>query len=163
MLSSKQLKALRKQVVLNSLFLNDYKNDLYIKPETACNFFNSYLDNLYDLAISNGFNNLGVFDVIALYDNLKNLKAFYSEYPIYQNDFIATKCINNFDSLVIYDIDTNSIIPTIKVAYLVNNGCGFATNTEIKEYRLYESVKRGYYFMLKNRRYYIDEFIKTNY
>lgn len=44
MLSKKQFKQLRGEIVLNSLFMKDYKNSLGIDPQNVIVFFDSYLD-----------------------------------------------------------------------------------------------------------------------
>lgn len=45
MLTYEQLKQLRGEIVLNSLFLNDYQNSLGIDPQKVCDFFNGYLED----------------------------------------------------------------------------------------------------------------------
>lgn len=45
MLTLEQLKALLKQVCLNSLYLADYENDLGISAENVYNFLESYLES----------------------------------------------------------------------------------------------------------------------
>ena len=44
MLSMKQLKQLRNEIVLNSLYLSDYQNSLGVNPRNVYNFFEGYLD-----------------------------------------------------------------------------------------------------------------------
>lgn len=44
MLTYKQFEQLRGEIVLNSIFINDYSNSLGINPHKVCDFFDSYLD-----------------------------------------------------------------------------------------------------------------------
>ena len=48
MLTYKEIKQLRKEIVLNSIYLDDYRNSLYITPKDACDFFDSVIDYYYD-------------------------------------------------------------------------------------------------------------------
>ena len=45
-LTTTQLWDLRKEIVLNSVFLSDYDNSLGIEPQEVCNFFDSWLEDL---------------------------------------------------------------------------------------------------------------------
>lgn len=50
MLSKDNFYTLRNSVVINSVFLKDYQNTLFIKPETVCAFFDDaieYINNEY--------------------------------------------------------------------------------------------------------------------
>ena len=73
MLTKNQLKQLRKEIVLNSLYLKDYSNSLYIKEKTACAFFDSYIEYLYEIATEDQFKSKDILDVIDRYDNIDNL------------------------------------------------------------------------------------------
>lgn len=160
MLTKKQLKQLRNEITLNSLYLNDYNNSLFIKEKTACNFFEGYIEYLYEIANNE---TLDVFDLIDKYDNVDNLYNYYIGFdddPLLQDDFIAYKHINNSDSIVIYKIDDYILYPTIKTAFMCLHGL-YYENTKIKEYKLYESIKNGYYFKINNTRYYINDFVRV--
>ena len=81
--------------------------------------------------------------------------------PLLQDDFTASTHINNSDSIVIYHIENiYSYHPCIYVAYYLLSGL-YYRNTPIKKYRLYQSVKRGSYFILNKKREYLDEYIKN--
>ena len=166
MLTKNQLKQLRKEIVLNSLYLKDYSNSLYIKEKTACAFFDSYIEYLYEIATEDQFKSKDILDVIDRYDNIDNLYNYYNCYeddPLLQDDIIASKPINNSDSMVIYDIkyDYDSYSNYVIVGCLYLSGLYIASD-KIKKYKLYDSMRRGYYFNYKNHRYYIDEFLKVN-
>ena len=162
MLNKKQLKQLRKEIVLNSIFLKDYDNTLFIKNKTVCDFFDSYIEYLYELASEKNINDNDVFDKL---DNINNLYDYYSlfEYdPLLHDDFISSKAINNSDSVVIYHIDdVYSYNPYIKVAYYYLDGL-YMNASKIKALKLYESVKRGFYFILDKTRYYINDFVRVD-
>lgn len=165
MLTKNQLKQLRKEIVLNSLFLNDYNNSLFIKEKTACAFFDSYIEYLYEIAHENNFKSNDITDVLNKYDNIENLYNYYLCYendPLLQDDYIATKHINNSDGIVIYNIESQHINNYALVAIHYLSGL-YIFNTKIKKYKLYYACKRGYYFNYNKIRYYIDDFIKVNY
>lgn len=163
MLTKNQLKQLRKEIVLNSLFLNDYNNSLFIKNKTVCAFMDSYIEYLYEIAHENNFKSDNITDVLNEYDNIENLYNYYLCYendPLLQDDYIATKHINNSDGIVIYHIKyhyNNSVY----AAFMCLHGL-YYENTKIKEYKLYESIKNGYYFKINNTRYYINDFMRVN-
>ena len=46
MLSKTQLKQLRKEIVLNSLFISDYENSFNIDANDVCIFFEGYFEDL---------------------------------------------------------------------------------------------------------------------
>ena len=79
-LGPRRLWNLRGQVVLNSLFEDDYRNRYGIEPAVAQSFFDGYVDHLYSLAEEEGFfENHGkddVFGVFDAYDNPQNLWGY---------------------------------------------------------------------------------------
>ena len=44
-LTKEQLWKLRKEIVLGSLYIDDYKNSFGINPENVCDFFNSFIED----------------------------------------------------------------------------------------------------------------------
>lgn len=54
-LSKDELWALRKEIVLNSLFVSDYRNSFGISPKSACDFFDGYCHFLWDIAEQVGY------------------------------------------------------------------------------------------------------------
>ena len=159
MLTKKELKQLRNDIILSSVFVNDYNNTLFIKAKTASAFFDSYIDYLCDLASDDNFNG-DIVDIMNKYDNIDNLYNYYLCYeddPLLKDDFIATQHINNSDGIVIYSINDYSVIAS----------CWFLSGlymnyTPLKKYKLYNSVKNGFYFNFNKRRYYIKDFIRVN-
>lgn len=159
------LHQLKKEIILNSLFLKDYKNTLFIKEKTACSFFDSYIEYLHELASDDGFNSDDVIDVINKYDTLDNLYNYYSLYesdPLIQDNIIASKPINNSDAMVIYKIIDYGYNQYLYAGFLCLSGL-YIKSSKIKKYKLYDSYARGYYFNYKNKRYYINDFLKVDY
>lgn len=66
MLSKRQLKQLRSEIVMNSVFLKDYSNSLNINEKTACNFFDGYSEYIDDENLQDNINNL--YDYYCIYD-----------------------------------------------------------------------------------------------
>lgn len=102
MLSKNDFYNLRKQVVLNSLFINDYNNNLYIKPETVCNFFNSAIEYINDEYKAKNNNDIELSKITTkkLYDYYKTMECD----PLSRDDFIAHYNFTVFNGLLIYDI-----------------------------------------------------------
>lgn len=72
-LGKTQLWRLRHDIVLNSLYLNDYDNRYDIPAKDVYEFMDGYLEELYYLAEQDNFESDDVFDVIDKYDNKDNL------------------------------------------------------------------------------------------
>lgn len=53
-LTRDELWALRKEIVLNSLFVHDYTNSFGISPRSACDLFDGYVSFLEELADETG-------------------------------------------------------------------------------------------------------------
>ena len=53
-LTQDELWALRKEIVLNSLFVHDYRNSFGISPKSACYLFDGYVSFLEELADETG-------------------------------------------------------------------------------------------------------------
>lgn len=54
-LNNKQLQQLREEIVLNSMFTNDYKNSFNIPPQQVQDFFDSYIEYCEDCFIDESF------------------------------------------------------------------------------------------------------------
>lgn len=159
MLTKKQLKMLRGDIVLNSLFIKDYSNNLFIKKENVCAFFDGYMEYLYELAHDDNYNSDDVNDVIKEYDNINNLYNYYLmfEYdPLLQNDVIASKPINNSDAVVIYDVNDNSVLSSI--IYL--DGLSYKNKPIVKN-RIHYDNFGDTYINKYGVRYYLDDFMRV--
>ena len=166
MLTKNQLKQLRKEIILNSEYLSDYNNSLFIKNKTVCAFMGSYIEYLYEIARKNNFKSDNITDVLNEYDNIENLYNYYLCYekdPLLQDDYIAIKHINNSDIIAIYYItDCYLFNDYVYIAFICLHGLHYE-NTKIRKYKIYESVQNGYYFKINNTRYYLNEFMRANY
>lgn len=170
MLTKKQLKQLRADICLNSIYYDDYSNALYIKESTAMAFFDSYIEYIYDIARCDGYDDgSDIFTIIDNYDNINNLYNYYCDScidgydPLTQDAFIASKAINNSDSVVIYAVYDDVFYPHVLVAYYYLSGL-YMKASSIKKHKLYYSSRYDdYYFILNKTRYYLNNFIRCNY
>ena len=71
---------LRQEIVLNSLFIADYRNSLGIDPHEVCNFFDGFLEEVESQMEEEiaGFNDEHFFDHLPDYDNADRLWDYYS-------------------------------------------------------------------------------------
>lgn len=79
-LNSAQLWRLRKEIVLNSLFVGDYDNSFGFAKKSVMDFFDGYMSYLYELAEENHgkkAKDFSVEEVINKYDNEDNLFDYY--------------------------------------------------------------------------------------
>lgn len=76
-LTRSQLEELRKEIVLNSLFLRDYENSFDIDPEECITFFDGYVETLYMYAGKN--TDLDFFEICRRWDNRHNLYGYWCE------------------------------------------------------------------------------------
>lgn len=74
--------ALRKQIILNSLFISDYRNTFRIDPHVVCDFFDSYLSYLDEEMTQTvpGYDDSQFFDLLSRFDTEENLWDWYSCY-----------------------------------------------------------------------------------
>lgn len=75
-LNQKQLMQLRKEIVLNSLFIKDYVNSFNINPKECCTFFEGYVEYLEELAEADG--GVTSVDTFKRYDNDTNLYDWWT-------------------------------------------------------------------------------------
>ena len=161
MLTKNQLKTLRNDVVLNSLFLKDYSNNLYIKNDNVYAFFDGYMEYLNELAKNDAFSG-DVIDIIAKYDNINNLYNYYLMFdsdPLLQNDFIASKPINNSDSVVIYNV-VNGLNDYVLSSIIYLSGYS-SKNTKIVLNMIHRDSQGNAYIIKYNNRYYLNDFMRA--
>ena len=79
-MNRQQLWELREEIVLNSLFLTDYDNSFRIDNNKVCNFFEGYVEFLYELAEDDGQQGLTFFEIANRYDSEDNLWEWYNCY-----------------------------------------------------------------------------------
>ena len=77
LLTREELWDLRNEIVLNSLYTSDYENTHHILPKDAQDFFDGYVEYLYELAEENG-EKPDIQDLCIKYDNPDNLENWYN-------------------------------------------------------------------------------------
>ena len=77
LLTREELRDLRKEIILNSLYTSDYENTHHILPKDVQDFFDGYIEYLYELAEENG-ENPDIQDLCIKYDNADNLENWYN-------------------------------------------------------------------------------------
>lgn len=75
-LTSAELSQLRKEVILNSVFIYDYSNSFGFNPWDICSFFDGYASYLEELAEEDGFEGVGLC-FLEKYDTEENLYSWF--------------------------------------------------------------------------------------
>lgn len=162
MLTKKQLKDLRNNITLNSLFLKDYENWYYIKPQSVCNFFNSfldYIDNEYN------FDNMDLYDLLEQHDNIDEIYDYYIEScvdgydPLSPDNYIAYYNDGIFAGVLLYDIEYGIDDYAIVASYYMNKYNVMVIN-KITKNKIYYDGNGDSYIKKYNRRYLLKDFIK---
>ena len=73
-LTSTELSQLRKEVILNSVFIYDYTNSFGFNPLDICSFFDGYVSYLNELAREDGYEDI---DYLTKYDTDENLYSWF--------------------------------------------------------------------------------------
>ena len=68
---------LRKQIVLNSLYLDDYENDYGFNTDQVCTFFDGFLSFIGEMMAEDGISDKDFFERLPDYDTKENLIAWY--------------------------------------------------------------------------------------
>ena len=71
---------LRQEIVLNSLFIADYRNSLHIDPHVVCSFFDGFLEDVATQMEEEipGFNDARFFEYLPRYDTADKLWDYYN-------------------------------------------------------------------------------------
>lgn len=164
MLTKRQLKQLRNEIVLNSLFYKDYSNSLYIKEKTACDFFDGYVEYLLEIAQENNIKTDSILDIIYLYDNINNLWNYYNLIEgdaLPRDNYIAYKNDSVFSGLVIYYLSSDYVICA---SYFLSGYDNHFNNDKTTRNKLYYSSKKDDYYFIKHKtRYYLKDFMRVDY
>lgn len=166
MLTKTQLKQLRNEIVLNSLFLKDYENSFYIYGKTCCDFFDSYVNYLYELATENNDNKLDIMNIIDKYDNIENLYNYYLMFacdPLPRDGYIAFINDTVFSGVFIYDFDIHIEDWVIAASFYHSQKDGLKVDKITKNKLYYDCKKEAYYFNKNKRKYYLNDFIKRGF
>ena len=85
--TKEDLQSLRNEIVLNSLFVSDYNNSFGISAKSVCDFFDSYMEFLSELAFEDNFKigdpskGMHTYDeFFEKYDTIDNLMEWYGCY-----------------------------------------------------------------------------------
>ncbi len=62
---------LRTEVSLGSLYTSDYENTFHILPIIVQNFFDGYIEYLWELAEENNKKDVDFEDLVEIYDNIE--------------------------------------------------------------------------------------------
>lgn len=74
-LSEQEICQLRKEIVLGSMYYKDYENNQGLNCYEVCNFFDGYVEYLWEIASENGMDNI---DDVSSLDNTENLIDYFS-------------------------------------------------------------------------------------
>lgn len=77
-LTSAELSKLRKEIVLNSLYVSDYNNSFGFDANDICSFFDGYVSYLEEIAEEDGFTEWGnILKMFEKYDTEENLYCWF--------------------------------------------------------------------------------------
>ena len=76
-MSKRNLWALRTEISLGSLYTSDYENTFRILPIIVQNFFDGYIEYLWEVAEENNKKDMDFEDLVEIYDNADNLEGWY--------------------------------------------------------------------------------------
>ena len=76
-MSKRNLWALRTEITLGSLYTSDYENSFQILPRIVQDFFDGYIEYLWELAEEKNNKNIDFEDLVKIYDNADNLEGWY--------------------------------------------------------------------------------------
>ena len=68
-MSKRNLWALRTEITLGSLYTSDYENSFQILPRMVQDFFDGYIEYLWELAKENNKKDMDFEDLVEIYDN----------------------------------------------------------------------------------------------
>ena len=85
MLDKNQLEKLRKEIVLGSVYVNDYENSLNICPKNVCDFFDGYLEELM-YRMQEGWNGIGDDDFWKYVDEYDTIDCLEEYYDMFEED-----------------------------------------------------------------------------
>lgn len=81
-MTSESLWKLRQEIILNSLFISDYRNSFGIDPHIVCDFFDGYLVHLDSEMTEHvpDYDDKQFFDLLPAYHTAENLWNWYYYY-----------------------------------------------------------------------------------
>lgn len=161
MLSIKEVNQLRKEITLNSLYIKDYENSLYIKAATACAFFDGYMEYLNEIARENKDGG-DVIDIIKKYDNKKNL---YNYYLIVCGDGVDPLLKDNYAAICSETANSATVIYAVEYGYIIAGRIFIdyrrSICDRITRNKVYYDKNDNPYFIKYRRKCYIDNFMRV--
>ena len=79
-LTKEELVELRKEIILNSLFVDDYENSFGFDANHIATFFEGYVSYLEELANEDGFKYHTAFELFEKYESDENLWSWFNCY-----------------------------------------------------------------------------------
>lgn len=76
-MTREDLAKLRKDIILNSVYVEDYENSFGFSAKSMCEFFDGYVSFLDELAEEDGVVIEDTFEFFDMYDNTENLYSWY--------------------------------------------------------------------------------------
>ena len=76
-MSKRNLWVLRTEITLGSLYTSDYENSFQILPRMVQDFFDGYIEYLWELAEEKNKKDMDFEDLVENYDNTDNLESWY--------------------------------------------------------------------------------------
>lgn len=75
--NQEDLWALRQEIVLNSLYIADYRNSFGIEPHSVCDFFDGFMSFAQGIEEEEGFKDESIQEFFERYDNPDFLWEWY--------------------------------------------------------------------------------------
>ncbi len=75
--TEQDLQALRNEIVLNSIYVADYRNSFGIDEHSVCEFFDSFMSFINELSIEDGNKDLPWDEFMEQYDTIDNLVEWF--------------------------------------------------------------------------------------
>lgn len=155
MLTKNEFTKLRKEIVLNSLYLKDYSNSLFIKEKTVCAFFDSAIEYICD---ENKEIDVRDITIDMLYDYYKNVCC---DDPLKQDDYIGyyelMTCNAIQSGLYIYAFNEYKAI----VAKYTHSAENAAILTKPRTHKVYCNSEGAIFIKFENKRCYIKDFMRA--
>lgn len=106
MLTKNELKQLRNEIVLNSLFIKDYSNSLGVGEKKTCDFFSSFAEYIDSKAFEKCSNGSDYYEELERLDNIDELWNYYIDFendPLKKSVYIFARKHEN-ESDIYFDI-----------------------------------------------------------
>lgn len=157
-LSKKQFYNLRKQIILNSLFLRDYDNDMYITPRNVCAFMDGAVEYINNEYKEKHGRDIDIYKIKT--SQLYNYYKFLEFDPLWRDDYIAYSADGYGCAVVIYNFVYGIEDRAVAGSIITDDICGGAITTSPREYKIYYNSRGGAFIVINKKRYYLNNFIR---